>query len=56
MKTKMYTIARLTLCCALTATVFSCKKDPKADLPEKEMNDSIVKENKNADLKPVACT
>ena len=50
---KLFPIARTIALGALFATAFSCKQDPAKDLPETKVNDSIVSENKEADLKPV---
>lgn len=44
-------IAKPLLMCAVMATLFSCNKT-KNEIPEKEMNDSIVKENKEVKLEP----
>ena len=53
MKVKKLNIAKALLLCAVMTFTVSCKKEKTVeDTPEKEMNDSIVKENKDADLKP----
>lgn len=49
-KTKQ--LGRLALICVLTAAAVSCKKEPGNDLPEETVNDSIVSENKEVELKP----
>ncbi|GEP51151.1 hypothetical protein FNO01nite_18230 [Flavobacterium noncentrifugens] len=53
MKIKVYPLLKPIFFCALLSIAFGCKKDPAKDLPEKKANDSIVSENKDADLKPV---
>jgi len=51
MKFKSFTITRSALLCFSMAALFSCNK-AKEETPEKEMNDSIVKENKEVKLEP----
>ena len=46
-------LGRLALICVLTATAVSCKKESAKDLPEGTVNDSIVSENKEVELKPM---
>ncbi|RYY65344.1 MAG: alpha/beta hydrolase [Chitinophagaceae bacterium] len=53
MKTKIYVITKSIVLCSMMAVFFSCNKAKDTELPEKEMNDSIVDENKEAELKPV---
>jgi len=45
------TIIKPFLVCSVMAVMFSCNKS-KTETPEKEMNDSIVKENKEVKLEP----
>lgn len=45
------TIIKPLLVCSVMAVMFSCNKS-KTETPEKEMNDSIVKENKEVKLEP----
>lgn len=52
MKTKTYVINSLLILALATGMVSCNKKASEKDIPEKEMNDSIVKENKEAELKP----
>lgn len=51
MKTKNKAITRIFITGCLVATLISCDKKTK-DTPEKELNDSIVSENKEVSLKP----
>jgi acetyl esterase len=51
MKFTFFTITRSALLCFSMAALFSCNK-AKEETPEKEMNDSIVKENKEVKLEP----
>jgi len=53
MKINVYQILKPFFFCTLLLIAFSCKKDPAKDLPEKQANDSIISENKDADLKPI---
>jgi acetyl esterase len=51
MKFTLFTITRSAVLCISMAALFSCNK-AKEETPEKEMNDSIVKENKEVKLEP----
>jgi acetyl esterase len=51
MKFTLFTITRSAVLCFSMAALFSCNK-AKEETPEKEMNDSIVKENKEVKLEP----
>lgn len=52
MKTRMYLSAKAVLLTAMMALFFACNKNQKPETPEEKANDSIVSENKEADLKP----
>jgi acetyl esterase len=52
MKTPLHLFGMPLLLCALMTLTFSCKKDPVNNLPEKNANDNIVSENKEAKLEP----
>ena len=54
MKLNIYSFAKPMLTCCVMALLFSCNKNAKT--PEKEMNDSIVSENKEVKLKPIGQT
>lgn len=51
MKVKMHHLTKTMLLCFTMSALFSCNK-AKEETPEKEMNDSIVSENKDVKLEP----
>jgi len=51
MKVKMHYLTKTMLLCFTMSALFSCNK-AKEETPEKEMNDSIVSENKDVKLEP----
>ena len=46
-------LVKYTLICVLTATLFSCKKETENNLKDTTVNDTIVSENRDANLKPI---
>jgi acetyl esterase len=52
MKTSLYFSARTVLFAGMATLFFSCNKTEKSDTPEEKVNDSIVSENKDKELKP----
>jgi acetyl esterase len=55
MKVKMHHLTKTMLLCFTMSALFSCNK-AKEETPEKEMNDSIVSENKDVKLEPTGPT
>ena len=52
MKINLY-LVKYTLICVLTTTLFSCKKETENNLNNKTVNDTIVSENRDVNLKPI---